>query len=128
VNVLLDTHFAIWSITERERLGAVEELIEDRANRIVVSTVSVWEIAIKFAIGKSSAPGVSGWDALHEFEDIGFEILPVKGHHAAAVADLPAIHRDPFDRLLIAQATREGLSLVTRDKLLAQYGKPVRLT
>jgi PIN domain nuclease of toxin-antitoxin system len=127
VSVLLDTHFALWSISDPDRLGAAAEIIEERASRVVVSTVSIWEIAIKFAIGESSAPTISGWDALKEFEAIGFEILPVTGDHAAAVANLPAIHHDPFDRLLVAQATREGLFLVTRDKLLARYGRHIRL-
>jgi PIN domain nuclease of toxin-antitoxin system len=127
VDVLLDTHFAIWAITDPAQLKGVGELIEDEANRVVVSTVSVWEIAIKIAIGKRSAPTVSGWEALREFEAIGFDILPVTGEHAATVADLPLIHHDPFDRLLIAQAATESLVFITRDKLLARYGGDIRL-
>lgn len=103
---------------------AAWDLLEDPANELAVSAVSVWEIAIKFARrrGKADDMPINGTDALREIAAAEFELLTVKGDHAAAVDALPLHHRDPFDRLLIAQAKSEPMILLTHDRALAAYG------
>jgi PIN domain nuclease of toxin-antitoxin system len=119
---LLDTHIALWALTDDARLSArARALIEDPANQVAVSAASVWEIAIKHALGRGDMP-VSGGAALNWFRQAGYDLLPVTPGHAAAVETLPDHHRDPFDRLLIAQATFEPMCLITRDPLVALYG------
>ena len=122
MRLLLDTHVALWAIADDSRLsGAARVLIEAPANDVVVSAVSVWEIAIKHALGRGDMP-VSAAQALAYFQQAGFLMLGVSAAHAAAVEALPAIHADPFDRLLIAQAIHEPLRLVTHDATVAKYG------
>jgi PIN domain nuclease of toxin-antitoxin system len=122
---LLDTHIALWALTDDARLSAgARALIEDPANQVAVSAASVWEIAIKHGLGRGDMP-VSGAAALDWFRQAGYDLLPVTPDHAAAVEALPDHHRDPFDRLLIAQATSEPMRLITRDPLVALYGGAV---
>jgi PIN domain nuclease of toxin-antitoxin system len=122
---LLDTHIALWALTDDARLSArARALIEDPANQVAVSAASVWEIAIKHGLGRGDMP-VSGGAALNWFRQAGYDLLPVTPDHAAAVEALPDHHRDPFDRLLIAQATSEPMRLITRDPLVALYGGAV---
>ena len=100
-------------------------LLEDRQNRLLFSTVSLWEIAIKRGLGKKGFqfdPRVLRRAML----DDGIEELPVFGQHAVAVDSLAPIHKDPFDRILIAQAMVEGITLLTADPLIAQYPGPIR--
>lgn len=125
MRLLLDTQIALWALTGSIRLGALAQgLIEDPANTIHVSSASVWEIAIKHAIGRGDMP-VSGKRAAELFVQAGYRELPVTWRHAAMVADLPSIHGDPFDRLLIAQALAEPLRLLSRDATVASYGAMV---
>jgi PIN domain nuclease of toxin-antitoxin system len=88
---------------------------------VVVSTVSIFEIATKHSLGKRSAPPFSGPAAARMFTEAGFELLPLLPEHASAVDDLPWIHRDPFDRLLVGQALAEPLRLLTADRQLTAY-------
>jgi PIN domain nuclease of toxin-antitoxin system len=122
VRLLLDTHVVIWWMGEARRLTPAEyAAIENPANDIVVSVISLWEIAIKRARGRLQAP-----DNLRALiaQARGIE-LDVVGSHAERVATLPDIHRDPFDRMLVAQAIDEGLTLVTRDAMLLRYSVEV---
>jgi PIN domain nuclease of toxin-antitoxin system len=125
MNLLLDTHIALWAIVDDRRLpDDAVKWIEDDANSIWVSAVSVWEIAIKHMLAKKNMP-ISGHQALGYFREAGYRLLDIRPEHAAAIEDLPAIHADPFDRMLIAQAEVEPLKLITSDVLLAKYGKSV---
>lgn len=100
-------------------------MLEDAENDLSVSVVSIWEIAIKFAQrrGRPDDMPISGGGALLEIQKAQFNLLPVSGVNAAAVDQLPSIHRDPFDRLLIAQAKSEPIILLTHDETLAAYGE-----
>ena len=130
MRLLLDTHISLWAIGKRARLSPqARDLIADPANTIVVSTASVWEIAIKHALarGRADAIKISGKDALSHFEGSGYEILPITPQHVIAVAGLPFLHKDPFDRLLVAQAHVETLRLLTSDRQMAAYGAGIML-
>ncbi|HEV8173527.1 MAG TPA: type II toxin-antitoxin system VapC family toxin [Actinoplanes sp.] len=117
MTLLLDTHIALWAITADATLG--EEFL-DRLRHdpdIFLSPISLWEITIKQAIGKLGGPA----DLAEQVRDMGFRELPVTHVHAIAAGRLPPHHRDPFDRMLVAQAATEGLTLVSRDESIAQY-------
>jgi PIN domain nuclease of toxin-antitoxin system len=119
---LLDTHIFLWAIAGNSRLkAAARRMIED-AEEIQVSACSIWEIAIKARLGKIDADAAEVAAAI---EGSGFRELSVRAAHCAGVAHLPLHHADPFDRLLIAQALAESLTLLTADPVLAQYGKSV---
>jgi len=126
VRVLLDTHIAMWTFFQQRRLSVkARSLIEDRQNSLIFSTASLWEIAIKRALGKREFqfdPRVLRRAML----DDGYEELPVLGQHAVEVDSLPPIHKDPFDRILIAQAMVEGITLLTPDPVIAKYPGPIR--
>jgi PIN domain nuclease of toxin-antitoxin system len=122
MRLLLDTHALIWSVGDSAELArAARDRIVDPANTVVVSVVSLWEAAIKEATGKLVL--------LEDLGDVaaarGFDILPVSAEHAHAIRDLPLHHRDPFDRVLVAQARHEGLTLVTADRRLEAYSVAV---
>ncbi|SHN77016.1 PIN domain nuclease, a component of toxin-antitoxin system (PIN domain) [Geodermatophilus obscurus] len=126
MRVLLDTHVLIWASTAPERLGAAEQLLADADARLL-SAVSIWELAIKQRLGKLSVgPDVRTWTR-RVTSELVLDHLPVTADHAAAVEHLPDVHRDPFDRLLVAQAVAEGAVLLTADARLAAYGDVVRL-
>jgi PIN domain nuclease of toxin-antitoxin system len=126
VRLLLDTHVAIWSLTEPGRLSThVQEAIADPANTIDVSVVAVWEIAIKHPLKRSDSPPFSGGEAIGHFQSAGFRLLDVNATHAAFVERLPPVHADPFDRLMLAQAIVENLQIVTYDKRLSRYDVPL---
>ena len=118
MRLLLDTHVAIWFF-EAPALVADEarRAIEDSGNRTYLSAASVWESAVKQSLGRISLPEALDVGAVRA----GFEELPVTWAHGRAAATLPAMHSDPFDRMLVAQAIAEDLVLVTRDRLVAQY-------
>ena len=126
MRVLLDTHVLVWAATTPERLGADLAVIED-ADRRIVSAVCVWELAIKQHIGKLSLGSDVGTWMRRATSELALDHLPVTADHAAAVEHLPDVHRDPFDRLLVAQAVAEGAVLLTADERLAAYGDVVRL-
>jgi PIN domain nuclease of toxin-antitoxin system len=125
VNLLLDTHVALWAITDHPRLsGSARELILAPRTVVWVSAVSVWEVAIKHGLGRGDMP-VSGQAALHYFRQAGYRFLAVEPEHAAAVENLPAHHQDPFDRLLVAQALVEPMRLMTHDATVARYSDTI---
>lgn len=127
MRLLLDTHIALWAISDDPRLsGAARALITAPENDIVVSAASIWEIAIKHSLKRSNMP-VSGVSALEWFQASGYRLLAVSPDHAAAVESLPLLHADPFDRILIAQAVYEPLRLLTHDAQLAHYSDLVLL-
>ena len=122
MNLLLDTQVLVWCLAADRRLrNAARQAIEDDGNRVWVSAASAWEIEIKAALGKLRVPD----DLLTQMTAIRFDELPVRIEHALFLRRLPARHRDPFDRILIAQALCEGLTLVTADPVLREY--PVRI-
>ena len=117
--LLLDTHVVLWWLDDPELIAApAREAIADGENDVFVSAASAWEVAIKTALGKLRAPE----DLEAALEAAGFAALPITARHALSVRDLPDVHQDPFDRILAAQARVEGLTLVTRDSRLGQYG------
>ena len=121
MNLLLDTHIALWAITDSPRLSAqAREWIESPRATVWVSAATVWEIAIKHGLGRGDMP-VSGQEALDYFRQSGYRLLAVQPEHAAAVETLPAHHTDPFDRILIAQALTEPMRLLTHDSTVARY-------
>ncbi len=122
MKLLLDTHTLLWFIVGSANLSAdARNLIEDESNEKFVSIVSIWETAIKVSIGKMSLS--ASFDVLfpHQLEVNGFELLPVKVAHTSVVTILPFHHRDPFDRLLIAQSIEEKMTLVSVDKVFDDY-------
>jgi len=128
VKLLLDTHIAVWSMLNSSRLSVRgRELLDDPTSQLVVSAVSIWEIAIKHNQRRAGAIPFSGTEALERLERSGASILDITRRHAAAVDHLAPIHGDPFDRMLIAQALTEPLRLVTSDAMLARYSDTVIL-
>jgi PIN domain nuclease of toxin-antitoxin system len=126
MNLLLDTHIALWALNDNSQLSAsARTLIRDAGNALIVSVASLWEISIKHPLGRKEAMPVSGATALDLFERAQFRILPVTAAHAIAVEELPPVHGDPFDRLIVAQALSEPMRLVTADRLLARYSDTV---
>ncbi len=125
MRLLLDTQIVLWALTGSERLGSTAaELIADAGNEIYVSTASIWEIAIKHALGRGDMP-VSGARAAELCALAGYRELPVGWRHAAQLENLPPLHADPFDRILIAQALTEPMRLLSRDAAIARYGAMV---
>jgi len=122
VNLLLDTHVVLWWLDDDPTLGVrARQAIADPDNTVYLSAVVVWEIRIKQALGKLDVPE----DFESVLADQPFVDLPVTVHHAHAIARLPAVHRDPFDRMLVAQAMTEGFHIVSRDAVLSHYEVPV---
>lgn len=125
MNVLLDTQVALWAITDSPKLAqAARTLIESPKTTVWVSTASVWEIAIKYAIRRGDMP-VSSEDAVRYFRESGYQFLAIDAEHAIAVEGLPAHHHDPFDRMLVAQALVEPMRLVTHDPAVALYSDAI---
>jgi PIN domain nuclease of toxin-antitoxin system len=126
----LDTHVALWAVTGHKRLSArARDLIGDSANSISVSAASLWEIAIKHALGRSSHSAIplSARSAADAFALAGYGMLPVAPSHVLAVEDLPVHHTNPFDRLLVAQALSEPMRLLTHDAQVARYSDTIIL-
>jgi PIN domain nuclease of toxin-antitoxin system len=122
VKVLLDTHTFLWAIAEPARLsGEVRRLLADEANELVLSTVSLWEIVIKAGAGKLRIPAGAEYFETH-MDHLGVgRVLPITPVHVYAVAGLPEAHKDPFDRLLVAQCRVEGMPLVSADEVFRRY-------
>lgn len=119
MSLLLDTHVVLWWIYGTPSLPEpVAARIADPGELVVVSAASIWEAAIKAALGKLRVPEALGDVVIDE----GFEPLPITFDHAERAGDLPAHHRDPFDRMLVAQALVEGLTIVTHDPAFEPYG------
>lgn len=125
MNILLDTHVALWAITDSPRLRApARDLIASSSNQIWISAATIWEISIKHTLARGDMP-VSGSEALRYFNASGFRMLPVEAEHAVAVETLPALHQDPFDRILVAQALTEPMRLITHDATVARYSDTI---
>lgn len=125
MNLLLDTHVALWAITDHPGLSAkARELILAPRSTVWVSSVSIWEIAIKHSLGRGEMP-VSGQAALRYFREAGYRLLAIEPEHAAAIEGLPDHHQDPFDRLLVAQAIVEPMRLLTHDTTVARYSDTI---
>lgn len=124
MHLLLDTHVALWAVTGSESLSAQGKAAILSADEVFVSVASVWEIAIKHGLGKGGMP-VSSSLALTAFRDAGFTLLGIKSEHVVHVEQLPKIHRDPFDRLLVAQALLEPLTFLTCDATVGLYSNAI---
>jgi PIN domain nuclease of toxin-antitoxin system len=127
VRLLLDTHVFLWAQTEPERLGQRLGLIEDQRNELLVSAASSWEIAIKHSLGRLALPEPPERYVPTRLRAIGAQAIPIEHTHALAVSGLAPLHRDPFDRLLVAQAGALGVPIMTADPLIAQYPVDVLL-
>lgn len=126
MKLLLDTHLLLWAAGLPDRLSSTAlEMINDPANELLFSAASIWEVAIKRGLGRSdfqADPRLLRRGLL----DNGYDELPVVSAHVVIIESLPPIHKDPFDRLLIAQAAVEGITLLTADSVVAKYPGPVR--
>lgn len=119
MRLLLDTHVLLWRIDDQHRMDeTVHALIDAPENAVFVSAASIWEIAIKRRLGKLQAPG----NLTAVIASSGLDVVSITADHAEAAGALPPHHADPFDRMLVAQARLEGLTLVTRDRRLERYG------
>ncbi len=125
--LLLDTHILLWAAYEPHKLGtSTRERLKDPSNVLIFSAASMWEIAIKSGLGRKDFavdPGVLRRGLLEN----DYRELEISGSHATAVSGLPPVHQDPFDRILVAQAKTEGITLLTADSKVAAYGSPVQL-
>lgn len=121
MKVLLDTHVWLWMLTAPEKLREQRPMLEDPGTRLLLSAASTWEIALKYALGRLPLPESPDSYVPTRMRSTGVEPLPITPGHTLAAAALPLLHRDPFDRLLIAQAQQLGIPLVTADTVLADY-------
>lgn len=127
MKLLLDTHLLLWAAATPDRLSAeAYRWIEAPEHELLFSAASLWEVVIKSGLGRDDFQ-VDARLLRRGLLDNGYLELPITGAHAAAVTGLPPLHKDPFDRLLVAQAMTEGITLLTADALVARYPGPVRL-
>jgi PIN domain nuclease of toxin-antitoxin system len=125
VRVLLDTHVLLWFVSDLDKIQAgARELIEDGANDVFVSVVSAWEIAIKQSLGKLDLPEPAEAWVPRVLKASGLEVLDIDLRSALRTRALPYHHRDPFDRLLVAQSLEHGLAFCSRDTHFEEYGIP----
>lgn len=126
MKLLLDTHLILWAAGEPDRLSSdAFDLISEENNELFFSAASLWEIAIKRGLGRNDFQ-VDARLLRRGLLDNGYRELPIGSEHAVAIDSLPPIHKDPFDRILVAQSTVEGITLLTSDSLVAQYPGPIR--
>ena len=126
MKLLFDTHLLLWTVGNSPRLPkAAIKLIDDTDNELFFSAASLWEYAIKYQLTHDDM-GVNPRLLRRSLLDNGYTEVHITSEHAVAIDALPPIHRDPFDRVLVAQATVEGITLLTVDKVLARYPGPVR--
>jgi PIN domain nuclease of toxin-antitoxin system len=126
LKLLLDTQLLLWAAGRPERLSSrARALLDDPRNELMFSSASLWEVAIKRGLGRPDFR-VDPRLLRRGLLDNGYGELPITSDHAVAVDGLPAIHKDPFDRILVAQSIVEGIALVTADPLVAQYAGPIR--
>ena len=118
MRILVDTHLLLWALATPSKLSTTARRLIDKSD-VYVSAASIWEISIKAATGKLSA---RAGDVLAAVEPAGFSLLSISGEHAAQVATLAPHHKDPFDRLLVAQAMSEPMHLLSNDQVLRAYG------
>lgn len=129
MRLLLDTQTWLWMQAASKRLGTqARHLVMNPANELLLSAVSSWEIAIKYRLGKLSLPMAPEKYVPSRMHSSGTQSLPITHAHTLRVAELPDHHGDPFDRLLIAQAQLDGLTILTSDRTFAMYDIPVRWT
>lgn len=127
MKLLLDTHLLLWSAGKPERLSTeARALIEALDNELFFSSASLWEVVIKRGLGRDDFK-VDARLLRRGLLDNGYSELPIGSEHVVAIENLPAIHKDPFDRILVAQAQVEGITLLTVDPTLAKYPGPIRL-
>ena len=125
MKLLLDTHILLWAAGAPAKLPKkARKLLVDESNTLLFSAASLWEIVIKSAIGRDDFQ-VDARQLRSALVDNGYTEVPVTALHALGIADLPALHKDPFDRILLAQAMREELTLMTADAVLAGYPGPI---
>jgi len=126
MKLLLDTHLLLWAAGQPDRLSATaRSLIDNAENELLFSAASVWEVAIKRGLGRNDFQ-VDPRLLRRGLLDNGYGELPIVSDHVVAIESLPPIHKDPFDRILVAQATVEGITLLTTDSLVAQYPGPIQ--
>jgi PIN domain nuclease of toxin-antitoxin system len=125
MQLLLDTQVFLWFLADSRRLSRSARRVIGRARRVYVSSASIWECCIKIGLGRLDADPAA---LVAGIEGSGFDVLAITPRHALATAGLPALHKDPFDRILIAQAITEGMVLLTADKTLEAYSALVRRT
>jgi PIN domain nuclease of toxin-antitoxin system len=126
MRLLLDTHLLLWVVSQSRRLSQqARQLIGDPENELLFSVASLWEVAIKYGQGRDNFQ-VDPRLLRRALLDYRYRELGITGEHAVAVANLPPLHKDPFDRILVAQSMVEGVTLLTTDPLVAQYPAPVR--
>ena len=126
MKLLLDTHLLLWAAGEPKRLSKqARTLIDNPDNELLFSAASLWEVAIKRGLGREDFK-VDARLLRRGLLDNGYSELPIISDHVVATESLPAIHKDPFDRVLVAQATVEGITLLTIDSLVAQYPGPIK--
>ena len=126
MKLLLDTHLLLWAAGEPKRLPKnIRTLLEDMDNELLFSVASLWEVAIKSGLGRKDFR-VEARLLRRGLLDNGYSELPIVSDHVVAIESLPPIHKDPFDRILVAQAAVEGITLLTKDPVVAQYPGPIR--
>ena len=126
MKLLLDTHLLLWAAGDPERLSTdATRLISDQNNELFFSAASIWEVAIKSTLDRDDFQ-VNSRLLRRGLLDNGYSELPIMSEHAVAIDALPPIHKDPFDRILIAQANVEGINLLTSDSMVIQYPGPVK--
>ena len=123
MKLLLDTHILLWSAIDKLPAGAAEYILNE-SNILYFSPASIWEVVIKRGLNRPDFR-VDPYMLYNGLRDNGYEELPITAGHVLAVGTLPGIHKDPFDRLLLAQAIVEGVHLLTADTLMTQYAAPV---
>jgi PIN domain nuclease of toxin-antitoxin system len=127
MKILVDTHLLLWAAGQPDRLPtAAVKLIDNPSNELLFSAASLWEAVIKRGLGRKDFQ-VDPRLLRRGLLDNDYSELPILSDHVVAVDDLPPIHKDPFDRMLVAQATVEGITLLTADSIVAQYPGPIRL-
>jgi PIN domain nuclease of toxin-antitoxin system len=126
MKLLLDTHLLLWAAGQPDRMSATaRKLVDNPENELLFSAASLWEVAIKRGLGRSDFQ-VDSRLLRRGLLDNGYGELPIGSDHVVATESLPSIHKDPFDRVLVAQATVEGITLLSTDSLVAQYPGPIR--
>ena len=127
MKLLIDSHIALWAITENPKLPhKVKSLLLTPSFEVFVSAATIWEVAIKHSVNRGNMP-CSGSEARRFFIDAGYSLLAITDEHVVAIENLAPIHADPFDRIIVAQALSESLRLITHDENVAKYSESIIL-